>query len=303
MNISFEQLKSMVVYAQIVEQGSLSAASKKLGLSRAVVSYHLKKLEKQLELKLLNRTTRSFTLTEAGEKYYHHCQSIAHQAEAANLQVQNLKNEPEGLLKITCPVNVGLLIIVPALNEFKHLYPKIKLEITLTDDIVNIMQEGIDLAIRGAALTDSGLQATKLVNLRTILCASTDYVARHGKPSAPQDLVDHNWIVYKLASSTLTLEKNGRAYSVKMQGDISTNNSAARTAFVEASHGIAKIPVYDAQPKINAGTLVQLLPDYSLSDINLYGVYPPGSTSSKKHRVLIDFLKAFFTKNEMNANF
>ena len=167
MNVSFEQLKSMVVYAQIVEQGTLSAAARHLNLSRAVVSYHLKKLETQLGLKLLNRTTRSFTLTEAGQQYYQHCQVIAHQAEAANQQIENLKHEPEGLLKITCPVNVGLQIIVPALNMFKIQFPKIELDIILTDDIVNIMQEGIDLAIRGAPLVDSGLQALKLISMKT----------------------------------------------------------------------------------------------------------------------------------------
>lgn len=302
MDISFEQLKSMVVYAQIVEQGSLSAAAKQLKLSRAVISYHLKKLETHLGLKLLNRTTRSFTLTEAGEKYYLHCQAIMQQAEAANLQIENMKSEPEGLIKITCPVNVGMQIIVPALNLFKQSYPKIELDLMLTDDIVNIMQEGIDLAIRGAPLADSGLQATKLASLRTWLCASPDYIAQQGLPKNPVDLVEHNWILYNLASSTLTLSKSERSYSVKTHGSISTNNAAARTAFVEGGHGIARIPAYDAIPKINDGKLIRLLPDYQLADIQLYGVYPPGSASSKKHRVLIDFIKEFLT-NEKSIHF
>lgn len=157
MNVSFEQLKSMVVFAQIVEQGSLSAAARHIGLSRAVVSYHIKKLESQLGVSLLNRSTRSITLTDAGQGYYERCRAIAEQAQAANLQIENLKNEPEGLIKITCPVNVGLQNIVPALNEFKTRYPKIQLDVMLSDDVVNIIQEGIDLAIRGAPLADSGL--------------------------------------------------------------------------------------------------------------------------------------------------
>ncbi len=148
MDISFEQLKSMVVFAQVVQQGSLTGAAKHIGLSRAVVSYHIKKLETQLGVKLLNRSTRSIALTEAGSGYYERCRIIAEQAETANRQIENLKNEPVGLLKITCPVNVGLQTIVPALNEFKQLYPKIELDVMLTDEVVNIMQEGIDLAIR-----------------------------------------------------------------------------------------------------------------------------------------------------------
>lgn len=284
----------MVVYAQIVEQGTLSAAAKHLNLSRAVVSYHLKKLETQLGLKLLNRTTRSFTLTEAGQQYYQHCQEIAQQAEAANQQIENLKHEPEGLLKITCPVNVGLQIIVPALNVFKIQFPKIELDIMLTDDIVNIMQEGIDLAIRGAPLTDSGLQARKLISLETCLCAAPSYLNKHGRPNKPTELVEHNWVLYKLNSNTVTLTEGSRAYSVKPKGGISTNNAAARTAFVEGGHGIARIPVYDAAPKIAAHKLEQILPNYKLSNIDLYGVFPPGSAGSKKHRVLLGFLREHF---------
>ena len=146
MDISFEQLKSMVVFAQVIEQGSLSAAAKHLGLSRAVVSYHLKKLEEQLEVKLLNRSTRSINLTEAGQAYYERCRIIAEQASVAKQQIENFKNEPIGLLKITCPVNIGLQMVVPALNEFKRIYPKIGLDVMLTDEVVNIMKEGIDLA-------------------------------------------------------------------------------------------------------------------------------------------------------------
>ena len=136
MDISFEQLKSMVVFAQVIEQGSLSAAAKHLSLSRAVVSYHLKKLEAQLEVKLLNRSTRAINLTEAGQAYYERCRMIAEQASAANQQIENFKNEPVGLLKITCPVNVGLKTVVPALNEFKKIYPKIELDVMLTDEVV-----------------------------------------------------------------------------------------------------------------------------------------------------------------------
>ncbi len=124
MDVSFEQLKSMVVFAHVIEQGSLSAAAKHIGFFRAVVSYHLKKLETQLKVKLLNRSTRSINLTEAGQGYYERCRVIAEQAGAANQQIENFKNEPIELLKITCPVNVGLQIVVPALNEFKKIYPK-----------------------------------------------------------------------------------------------------------------------------------------------------------------------------------
>ncbi len=295
MDISFEQLKSMVVFAQVIEQGSLSAAAKHLSLSRAVVSYHLKKLEGQLEVKLLNRSTRSIKLTEAGQAYYERCRVIAEQASAANQQIENFKHEPVGLLKITCPVNVGLQTVVPALNEFKKIYPKISLDVMLTDEVVNIMKEGIDLAIRGAPLPDSGLQASKLATLKTCLCAAPEYLQRNGRPKKPADLSNHQWVIYKLTSGVMTLNKGSRSFSVNTAGSISTNNAAARTAFVEAGHGLGRIPTYDAWPKIKAGTLEVVLDEYELSDINVYGVFPPGTANSKKLRLLLNFLKEYFT--------
>jgi len=296
MNLSFEQLKSMVVFAQVVEQGNLTAAAKHIGLSRAVVSYHIKKLETQLGVKLLNRSTRSIALTEAGAEYYQSCRIIAEQASTANQQIENLKNEPEGLLKITCPVNVGLQMVVPALNDFRRLYPKIELDVMLTDEVVNIIQEGIDLAIRGAPLPDSGLQASKLSTLQTCLCGSPDYFKRHGRPVDPTDLEQHDWVIYKLTSGAIELKKGSRSYSVAVKGNISTNNAAARTAFLEGGHGLGRIPVYDAWPKIQAGTLESVLDDYELKDIDIYGVFPPGSAASKKLRLLIDYLKEYFIK-------
>ena len=296
MNLSFEQLKSMVVFAQVVEQGNLTAAAKHIGLSRAVVSYHIKKLESQLGVKLLNRSTRSIALTEAGAEYYHSCRIIADQANTANQQIENLKSEPEGLLKITCPVNVGLQMVVPALSDFRCLYPKIDLDVMLTDEVVNIIQEGIDLAIRGAPLPDSGLQASKLSTLPTCLCGSPKYFQKRGRPVDPTDLEQHEWVEYKMTSGVIELSKGSRSYSVAVKGGIGTNNAAARTAFLEGGHGLGRIPVYDAWPKIQAGTLESVLDDYQLKDIDIYGVFPPGSAASKKLRLLIDYLKEYFIK-------
>ncbi|MBA6224850.1 LysR family transcriptional regulator [Colwellia sp. MB02u-18] len=298
MDISFEQLKSMVVFSHVVEQGSFSAAAKHIGLSRAVVSYHIKKLETQLGITLLNRSTRSIALTQAGNDYYQRCHIIAQQASAANQQIENVKNEPEGRLKITCPVSVGLHTIVPALDKFRHIYPKIELDIMLTDEVVNIVKEGIDLAIRGAPLADSGLQARKLAVLATCLCGSPDYFEQYGRPEKPSELSQHNWVVYKLASNKLTLEKSGRSYTVDIKGTITTNNATARTAFVEGGHGLGRIPTYDAWPKIKAGRLQTVLDDYQLKAIDVYGVFPPGAATSKKLRLLIDFLEQFFDQQQ-----
>ena len=296
MKVSFEQLKSMVVFAQIVEQGSLTAAAKQLGLTRAVASYHLKKLETQLEGTLLNRSTRTMALTAAGIAYYERCRIITEQANAANQQIENIKSEPQGLLKISCPVNVGMQLIVPAINTFKRQYPKIQIDLQLTDDVVDIIKNGFDFAIRGVALSDSNLQATKLTTMSTCICGAPEYFAHFGKPKTPLELAEHQWVVYQLGSKTLTLQKDGKKHDITMQGALSTNNAAARTAFVEAGHGIGRIPLYDAWPKVQAGLLEIILDDYKSKDIELYGVFPPGAAGSKKLRLFIDYLKAYFVK-------
>ncbi|OOV86012.1 LysR family transcriptional regulator [Oceanospirillum linum] len=298
MNISFEQLKSMVVFAQVVEQGNLTAAAKRLGLSRAVVSYHIKKLEEQLEVKLLNRSTRAINLTEAGSVYYQSCRIIAEQALQAQQQMEALKDEPQGLIKITCPVNAGLQLVVPALNEFRSLYPKIELDVMLSDEIINIMQEGIDLAIRGAPLPDSGLQAARLTTLSTCLCGAPSYFKKHGRPTNPTELAHHRWVIYKRTSDVLTLRKGERSYSVALKGGVSTNNAAARTAFIEGGHGLGRIPLYDAWPRIEAGHLETIMDDFELSPIDIYGVFPPGNAASKKLRLLLDFLREYFVRLE-----
>ena len=288
----------MVVFSHVVEQGSFSAAAKHIGLSRAAVSYHIKKLERQLGITLLNRSTRSIALTEAGSDYYQRCRIIAQQASAANQQIENIKNEPEGLLKITCPVSVGLHTIVPALDKFRKIYPKIELDLMLTDEVVNIVKEGIDLAIRGAPLEDSGLQARKLAVLATCLCGAPDYFQQYGRPEKLSELSQHQWVIYKLTSNKITLEKSGRSFSFEVKGTIATNNATARTAFVEGGHGLARIPVYDAWPNIKAGRLQTVLDDYQAKPIDVYGVFPPGAATSKKLRLLIDFLKQYFDQQQ-----
>ena len=171
----------------------------------------------------------------------------------------------------------------------------------LTDEVVNIMQEGMDLAIRGAPLPDSGLQASKLSSLPMCLCGSPDYFKKHGRPITPSDLDQHDWVIYKLTAGAVELSKGNRSFSVAIKGGISTNNAAARTAFIEGGHGLGRIPLYDAWPKVQAGKLEIVLDEYQLKDIDIYGVFPPGSTGSKKLRLLLDFLKDYFNKLDRKA--
>ena len=139
-----------------------------------------------------------------------------------------------------------------------------------------------------------GYKQKKLTTLKTCLCGSPDYFQQYGRPKTPKDLQHHNWVIYKLTKRTVVLKKDTREFIIKVNGTISTNNSAARTAFIEGGHGIGRIPTYDALSKIKSGSLETVLNDYTLDDIDMYGVFPPGAANSKKLRLLLDYLEEYF---------
>lgn len=284
-----EHLHAMQLFARIVECGSLAAAARDMGVSRAVVSYHLNKLEQAAGLMLLNRTTRSQTLTEAGQRYYQHCVAVREHVQQAQREWEQLRDAPSGTLRLSAPVNLGLQWLIPLLSDFRHRYPGIELDIALSDEVVDIIGTGLDVAIRGAPLPDSGLQARKLASMATCLCAAPAYLRHRGRPMVPADLAEHDWVLYK-QHQRLHLTQGRRSFSIDLQGPIRTNNAAARTALVLAGHGLARIPWYDAQPCLQDGRLDQVLADYELQDIELYAVFPPGSGRSQKVRLLLDYL-------------
>ncbi|CAA0094789.1 HTH-type transcriptional regulator DmlR [BD1-7 clade bacterium] len=296
MELSFEQLKSMTIFANVVEQGNFSKAAVELGLSRAVVSYHIKRLETRLQITLLDRSTRSVKLTEAGEAYYHHCRQICEHAKLADLQIRRLQNEPIGNLAITCPVNLGLALVVPILSHFRENYPKITLDIMLSDNVIDIDDQKLDLAIRGAAVTNPDLQAEHLSVLTTCLCGSPEYFRKHGRPSSAEDLQNHAWVIYSPGPANLTIKNARHTYSLVPEGPIKTNNAAARTAFVEAGHGLGRIPCYDATPKIQAGTLEKVMEDFEFPSIELYAVFPKSAEHCQLSILLRQFLASELQK-------
>nr|WP_244327748.1 LysR family transcriptional regulator [Roseibium sp. RKSG952] len=289
-----------MVFGQVAERGSFSAAGRQMGLSRAVVSYHIKKLEEYYGLRLFNRSTRSLNLTEAGGKLYKHCRVIMDEAQSARRAVERFKQEPEGTLRISCPVNFGLERMVPILSRFKDLYPKIDLDIQFTDAVANLLRDSIDLAIRGAPLPDSDLQAVRLATIRHCLCAAPDYLQRHGHPTTFADLDKHIWVVYDRTGAIELTAKDGKRASMHPAGGIRTDNAAARTAFVEAGHGIGRIPRYDADPKIRKGLLEEIMPEVALPATDLFAVFLPGTSTSRNLRLLIDYSKQALGGNPVN---
>jgi len=297
---SLDNIKAMLVFAQVAQYGSFAEAARRLGLTRAVVSYHVKRLEAQLNTQLLHRNTRSLSLTPAGEVFYKRCQLISDEAQAATDELASLSSNPVGRVRLTCSVNWGQKRIVPAIIAFRQAYPRIEVELMLTDEVVNLVEEGIDLAIRGAPLKDSDLISRKLISESTVLVASPAFVQSHGTDSISslEQLAQLDWVIYTPASATLVLSKDGGHHRIRLKGPVKTNNSAARLAFVVAGQGAAKLSYWMVAQHIKQNELVQLLPDYQCQDIDIYAVYPRRLNGANQISLLVDFIKDFLNSPE-----
>jgi DNA-binding transcriptional LysR family regulator len=291
------EIRGMVVFTRVVEAGSFSAAAKRLGVSRAVVSYQIKQHEQSLGARLLNRSTRKISLTAAGERYFEKCRKVAHEAEQAHSLLLNLKQNAVGHVSLACPVNIGMRWIVPLAHEFRLKYPDITLNISFSEELSNIIEDGIDLAVRSGPLTDSDLHAVKLTVSYRYICASPQFLIKYGLPKSPSDLTHYEWVVYKRHNQSVTLSKGNITHEVSIKGPIHTNSAAARLQFALKDHGLALLPDFDAQPEIDAGRLIRLFPDYSLPELELFAVFPKGSTTAKATRLLLDMLKAHHLAN------
>ncbi|MFD2205836.1 LysR family transcriptional regulator [Kiloniella antarctica] len=295
-----DDLRGMIIFARVVESGSFAEAARRLGLGRAAISHQIKQLEERLGIRLLHRSTRSLSLTHAGEDYYQSCKLITEEAEAATRRIQSLSDEPVGRISLTCSTNFGLKRIVPLLSKFRHLYPKIELDVELTDELTNLVQGGYDIAIRSGPLLDSDMMSKKICSTRRRICAAPSYLEMAGTPTAPEDLASHNWVTYSRHSGVLSLTRDERSYKVRISGPVRTNNAGARLQFVLEGHGLGLLPEHEfwESPK---GDLIMLLPEYEMAPLDLYAVYPPGAASTLKVRMLIDYLAEQLGKSPQNA--
>ncbi len=284
-----DDLRGMVTFARVVESGSFAEAARRLGLGRAAISHQVKLLEDRLGIRLLHRSTRSLSLTHAGQDYYQSCKLITEEAEAATRRIQSLSDEPVGRISLTCSTNFGLKRIIPLLSQFRHSYPKIELDVELTDEITNLVEGGYDIAIRSGPLLDSDMMSKKICSTVRRICAAPSYLEKAGRPTEPEELASHNWVTYSRHSGVLSLSRDGRAYKVQITGPVRTNNAGARLQFVLGGHGLGLLPEHEYwdSPK---DSLEILMPEYGMAALDLYAVYPPGAASTLKVRMLIDYL-------------
>ena len=291
-----DDLRRMAIFSHVVETRSFSAAARRLGIARSAVSRHIALLEKSVGARLLNRTTRRLSLTEAGETYYRSCARIVAEAEEATRQISQLRNEPSGTLKVAGPVAFGLQLAT-LVAAFSRQYPALKLELMLDDRVVDMVDEGIDVSIRIGWLGNSSLIARKLGDSPRLLCASPDYIERQGRPKTPAQLAEHEWIIFTLLPTPhqWTLSRNNRRETVHAKGRIKTNSAAAVRSLILGGCGISALSNFLVGDDIRAGRLEHLLPAYDCGSAGVYAVYQDRRYHQAKIRLFIDFLQAHLT--------
>jgi DNA-binding transcriptional LysR family regulator len=258
-----DRFTGMAVFAKVVESASFAAAARHFDMSPAMVSKHVRTLEERLGVRLLNRTTRHVSATEVGQNYYERCLRILGELEDAERAAGDLQAAPRGLLRVTTSVSFGAHQLAPAIADYLVAYPDVAIDLSLHDNYVDLLEERIDLAIRLGQLSDSSLIAKKLYAVEMILCASPTYLAAHGTPQKPRDLVEHSCLIYTYAAPrawTFTDQKNGEEEVVRISGRLMANSGDALLAFALKDTGVVLGPDYLVADELRAGRLIRLLP-------------------------------------------
>ena len=286
-----DRITSMTAFVQVVDHGSFSGAAKRLELSPAMVTSHVQALEKRLGIQLLNRTTRKVSVTEAGRAFYERCIQILAEVEEAETAATDLHSTPRGTVRVNTSVALARLA-TPLIAEYVAIYPEVSFELIMTDRMVDLVEEGFDLALRTGPLPDSTLIARRLGLGRKILCASPAYLAHHGMPKHPADLAGHNCLTYMNSF----LEHHWRftgadgEHEVDVSGNLRTNSIEGMRAAALAGLGVCLMPALSIGPDITAGRLVRLLPEFRTTEAIIQAVYPASRRLSLKVRTFLDFL-------------
>jgi DNA-binding transcriptional LysR family regulator len=291
-----DKFLEMQTFSAVVDAGSFVKAAEALGLSKAAMSRYVGDLETRLGVRLLHRTTRRLSLTEEGEVFYARSKELLAGVDEAETEISSRSGTASGLLRINAPVTFGILHLAPMWGLFRSQYPQVSLDVTLADRVVDLVDEGYDVAIRIATLPSSTLVSKRLASTRMVLCASPQYLQTHGRPEQPAELAAHAVISYSYWSTRDEWHFEGPqgAVSVKTQPCIHTNSGDTCRAAALAHQGIILQPSFLVGDDLAAGTLVELMPDYCSIELGIYAVYPTRKHVPPKVRALIDFLAVHF---------
>lgn len=275
-------------FVAVAELQSFSGAAKRLGLSTAQVSRQVVKLENRLGSKLLNRTTRVVALTDTGETFYRHCQPILEELNAAERVITDLQAKPSGKLVMTAPVTYGERIIAPVINDIAAAHPELEIHLNLTNQLVDLIHEGYDLAIRLGSLEDSSYIARRLSSRAWHMAASPGYLAKYGTPHSISELPQHQCILG--TSDNWKIARQGKAELVRVKARMRCNSGVAVVDAALKGLGIVQLPDYYVSPYLASGELVEVMPSFQIADEGIWAIYPSSRHLSPKVRLVIDAL-------------
>lgn len=280
-------------FSAVIESGSFTAAAEVLGISRPVVSKQISALEQHLGVQLLNRTTRSLHLTQAGEVFASYSRKILSDVREAEQSVLPLHSEPQGLLRVLLPESFALSLLPEVLLQFQQKYPKIELDIHVSGQPMNLVEEGFDVAIRVGELEDSSLIARLLMPCGLHACASPEYFKKHGRPEHPNELKKHNCLIYSQrpnADQWLFKDEQGESIRIKVKGNLRSSLGNILMAAAQNGSGIFTGPTFMIAEALKEGTLETVLDQYTPMTTGLYIIYPQSKLVSTKVRAFVDFI-------------
>jgi DNA-binding transcriptional LysR family regulator len=297
-----DTLTSMALFVKAVDSGSFSATARSMNLTPSAVSKQISRLEDRLGARLFNRSTRQLAPTEEGRAYYERCLRILADIEEAEAAVSELNAEPRGALRINMPVVFGRRHIVPLIGAFLERYPNVSMELSMSDQFVDLIAEGADMLIRVGELKDSSLIARKLAEARRVIAATPGYWDKHGMPEKPEDLRAHNCLAYSYLASGNTWRMTdtlGREHSVQATGNLASNNGEALLEAALEGLGVVNLPTWMLGPDLEAGRLEEVLADFAQPEPSVHAIYPPGRHLSAKVRTFVDFLADHFKERPL----
>jgi DNA-binding transcriptional LysR family regulator len=292
-----DKYQEMRVFATVVDAGSFVKAADALALSKQAVSRYVSELEARLGVSLLRRTTRRLSLTDEGRLFYLRCTELLERIDEAEAEITSRSGEASGQLSVNVPLSFGLLHLAPLWPQFMSRHPKVMLDVTLSDRVVDLVDEGVDLAVRVARLPSSSLIARQITSTRVVLCASPQYLQRRGAPTHPAGLAQHDVLSYSLLSTGEAWQftaPDGRPVSVEVSPRMRTNSGDTCRAAALQHQGIILQPSFIVGSDLASGRLVEVLPGYRCFELGVYAVYPSRKFVSPKVRLLIDFLVESF---------
>ena len=291
-----DRIECMRAFVVTVGENGFAAAARAMDVPRSKVSKQIQALEEAIGVQLLQRTTRKLSLTAEGEVFHARCKEVLATVDEAEAEITSRSGEASGLLRINAPFTFGLLHLAPLWVEFMAMHPKVTLDVTLADRMVDLVDEGFDLAVRIARLPDSTLISRQLTTTRLVLCASPTYLRQHGTPQHPSELAHHAVAAYSLFSMGENWVFTGPdgPVAVKVSPRLRSNNGDTCRMAALRHLGIVLQPSFLVGPDLQAGTLVEVLPDFHSLELGVYAVYPSRKFVSPKVRLLIDFLAEAF---------